>query len=62
MARLARFVAAMVVAWGPVLAPPGMAQPARDPDALNSQVIKLYGEGEYARAIPLARNHFLITL
>ena len=56
MARLARLVAGMLVAWGLVLAPPAMAQQGEDADALNAQVIKLYGEGKYTDAIPLAKR------
>jgi len=42
--------------WGVGLALPATAQQGDDADALNSQVIKLYGEGKYAEAIPLAQR------
>jgi tetratricopeptide (TPR) repeat protein/CHAT domain-containing protein len=56
MAHLAGYVAAIVMAWGLVLAPPANAQQGEDADALNAQVNKLHGEGKYAQAIPLAQR------
>jgi tetratricopeptide (TPR) repeat protein len=49
-------MAGIVVAWGLMLAPPAMAQQGDDADALNAQVIKLYGEGKYAEALPFAER------
>lgn len=56
MARLARLMAGMVIAWGLGLDPPAMAQNVDDADTLNAQVLKLYGEGRYAEAVPLAQR------
>ena len=61
MLRLARLVAGMVVAWGLVLASPAMAQQGDDADVLNAQVIKLYGEGKYTEAIPLAEKSLALA-
>ena len=55
MVRLARFVAGIVVA-GLMLAQPSVAQQDNNADAHNNQAIKLYGEGKYAEAIPLAER------
>ncbi len=51
MVRLASLMAAMIV-----LATPGMAQHRDEARTLNTQVHKLYGEGKYAEAIPIARR------
>ncbi len=54
MGRIPTFVAGIVLALGLVLAPPARAQKADDADALNTQVVKLYAEGKYAEAVPIA--------
>ena len=56
MARLAGLMAAMVVGWVLALGPPAMAQQGDDAEALSAQVRRLYGEGKYAEAIPLAQR------
>ena len=43
MAYRARYVTAIVVVWGLMLGPPSMAQQADEADALNTQVLNLYG-------------------
>ena len=55
MTRFARLIAA-ALAWGLVLAPPALAQQGDDADALNAQITKLFGEGKYADAVPLAQR------
>ncbi len=59
--RLARVMAGMVVTWG-LLAPLAVAQQGdgtdvlKAADVLEAQVVKLYGEGKYAEAIPLGQR------
>jgi len=60
MARRVCFLAVALVVWGIVLVPPVLAQTADDADALNAQVVRLYGEGKYAEAIPLAERALAI--
>src|SRR5262245_15259646 len=62
MTRLAGLMAAMVVGWALALGLPAMAQQGDDADAFTAQAInKLYDEGKYAEAIPLAQQYVAIT-
>ena len=60
MVSPARLVATIVMAWGLVLARPAVAQQGDNANALNAQALKLYGEGKYAEAIPLAQRALAI--
>ena len=56
MGRRVGLLAAIVLAWMLELSPLAMAQQGDDADALNAQVIKLYGEGKYSEAVPIAQR------
>ena len=60
MARLAGHVAMIAVALGLLLSSHAMAQQGDDLSALDAQVTKLYGEGKYGEAIPLAQRSLAI--
>ena len=51
---------ATFVALGAVLTSPARAQQGDDADALNAGVVRLYGEGRYGEAIPLAQRSLAI--
>ena len=52
---------AALTAWGLALAPLAMAQQAEDADALNTEVNRLYREGKYSEATPLAQRSLAIS-
>jgi len=54
--RLARPLAAIVVAWGLLLAPPALAQQGDDVAELNAQIAQLRRAGNYEQAILLAQR------
>ena len=62
MRRFAKLVAWIVAAIGLVLVQPAVAQQNDDADALKAEIIKLYGEGKYAEAVPLAQRALSATL
>src|SRR5690349_18622616 len=56
MARRVRQVAALVVVWGLMFAHPVTAQQADEAGTLFTQIRKLFDEGKYADAVPLAQR------
>ena len=61
MLRLSGLLAAIWLAWLLAFSPIVMAQQGGEADALSAQVIKLYGEGKYAEAIPIAEKALAIS-
>lgn len=59
MVRLARIIMGIVLAWVYV-ASPTTAQQGDELHALDAQFNKLYAEGKYAEAIPLAERALAI--
>jgi CHAT domain-containing protein/tetratricopeptide (TPR) repeat protein len=60
MGRLKRLTEGVVMTLALVLAAPSLAQQGEDSNVLNSRIIKLYQDGKYAEAIPLARHALAI--